>query len=192
MNKNQKRTLATLAALAITLAIVNASVFVYYPIKVSLSPVAPPIIFSEGSNANKDDLRGNNIEVSITEANTNLTITVHPTYQTTYYKNISVIRNLDISNNYHVYIKVVDTMSRGNLTSAYLIINKSKNNLVSVDLTSQKTEYIGLLNANSKWSVNLNIILTNFGTATYNQPPKVGDPTAEIQLIYSKTDETPP
>jgi len=190
MNKNQKRTLATLAALAITLAIVNASVFVYYPITVNLVPAAPPIIFVEGSNANTADLRNYNIKVSITEANTNLTITVHPTYQTTYYKNISEIKNLD-SNAYHVYIKVVDTMSGGNLTSAYLIINKS-GTLVSVDLKNTGLTYIGQLSSNSKWSVNLKIELTKFGAATYDRPPKVDDPTAKIQLIYSKTNETPP
>jgi len=92
-------------------------------------------------------------------------------------------------------------MSGGNLTSAYLIINISKNNLVSVDLMSSgpssTPQYIGLLNAignaGSEWSVNLNITLTNFGTgARYDRAPSIDDPTAKIQLIYSKTNETPP
>jgi len=56
MNKNQKRTLATLAALAITLAIVNASVFVYYQLNISLTSSKPAVYFVAGNNANQNDI----------------------------------------------------------------------------------------------------------------------------------------
>jgi len=188
-----------LIALAVALAIANASVFVYYTGTLTLQPVRPPIIFVEGSNARQPDLAGRTIIVTISDANTTLSITVHPTYQINYYKNITLIKNLD-GRAYHVYIKVKDPMGGGNLTSAYLIVNRS-GTLVPIDLTSggptSQPQYIGILNAGSQWTINLNFTLTNLGTArnnpnAYNQAPKITDAYAEIQLIYSPSTETPP
>jgi len=176
-----------LIALAVALAVANASVFVYYTGTLTLQSVKPPIIFAPGSNAGRADLgAGNTITVTISNANTTLSITVHPTYQTNYYKDLVRIVNQD-TQAYTVYIRVTDPLSGGNLTSATLIVNN-----VQVDLTATGTIKIGTLNAGSQWSVDLQLVLSNVGTGTYNQAPKIADPSAAIQLIYSPSTETPP
>jgi hypothetical protein len=87
MDVNAKKApIFLLLAISIASTAVFASVFVYYPVSIAATPQAPPIIFSSGSNSNANDLRGQQITVSISQANTSLSITVHPTYQTTYYK----------------------------------------------------------------------------------------------------------
>jgi len=188
MNKNQKRTLATLAALAITLAIVNASVFVYYPITVNLAPATPPIIFGEGSNANKADLYGN-IEVSITEANTSLTIKVHPTYQTTYYKDILRIKNQD-SKTYYIKIYVVDAFVDNKTKSAYLIIGSEQIDLGSTGLKPSSSWIT--INANTDLSVDLKLEIDTSG-GSYNSAPSLSDTQVTIKLIYSpQNSELPP
>ncbi|MDT7895223.1 MAG: hypothetical protein RQ855_03385, partial [Desulfurococcales archaeon] len=50
--------LSVALAIAIILSYAFASVFVYYPLTVNLSPVSPPIKFLAGSNANQSDLGG--------------------------------------------------------------------------------------------------------------------------------------
>ncbi|MGC9122145.1 MAG: hypothetical protein ACP5HP_04320, partial [Thermogladius sp.] len=58
------RRVLALVAVAVFTSIVFASVFVYYPVSVAVSPVSPPVYFAQGSNAGKDDLgQGNTIGV---------------------------------------------------------------------------------------------------------------------------------
>lgn len=42
---NTKRKLIALLAIATLVSIVNASVFVYYPINITITPQQPPIVF---------------------------------------------------------------------------------------------------------------------------------------------------
>jgi len=187
-----------LVALAVALAIANASVFVYYTGTINISTVPPPIIFAEGSNARQPDLAGNTIEVTISNANTTLSITVHPTYQTNYYKDLVRIVNQD-TRAYNVYINVTDPLSvggsvGGNLTSATLIVKDATTGttITTIDLTTTGTIPIGQLSRGSQWRVDLQLVLNNVGTGTYNQAPKITDASATIQLIYSPSTETPP
>ncbi len=53
---NTKRKLIALLAIATLVSIVNASVFVYYPINMTINPQQPPVVFVAGGNANGDDL----------------------------------------------------------------------------------------------------------------------------------------
>lgn len=113
---NSRRT-ALLAAAAVALApsisLVYANVFVYYPIQASLSPVNRPIYFdTSATNAGNPDIGGggnpyqtNKIEAVVSDGNTRLDITVHPTHRVTYYKNVAKILNTD-GKTYYVYIKV--------------------------------------------------------------------------------------
>jgi len=192
---NRKRLIA-LIGIAIAIAIINATVFVYYLMQINVSTVPPPIIFSLGSNANKPDLgTGNTIMASISNANTSLDITVHPTYQTNYYKDIARIVNLDTSKSYYIYVKVSDPLSPGgNLTSAKLIIRDAGGTVASIDIDSTSTTpiYVGSLSANSQWSIDLKLVLSNVGSGTYSQAPKITDNSAKIELIYSLAQETPP
>ena len=101
-----ERRLLALVSLAVFASIVFASVFVYYPASITVSPVSPPVQFAPGSNANQDDLGyGNKIAVSIGPNAASLAVTIHPTCQVTYYKNITVINNIG-SKTYYVYLRV--------------------------------------------------------------------------------------
>ncbi len=117
-------TSAILLALAATTSVAYASVFVFYPGQVNIYPVEPPVVFVGGDNANQTDLAGNTIEVYIGANSTSLTMNLHPTYQTTYYYNVSLINNTDPSNIYYVWVKVDSTnISAG--VSATLVLNAS-------------------------------------------------------------------
>jgi len=131
-NNGRKRRITTpLIALliAVVISIAFASVFVYYPMAVTLQPVSPPVYFDAGANSNQNDLGGsgtpytsNIISVSIGSNATYLTITVHPTYQVTYYKNVSIVYNND-GKSYKVCFRVNTPLS--NLppnSKAYLYI----------------------------------------------------------------------
>ena len=100
-----ERRLLALVSLAVFASIVFASVFVYYPATITVSPVKPPVVFIAGSNANGTDLLGNTITVNIGQNSTSLSVTIHPTYQLTYYKNVTIIKNVD-SRVYYVYLRV--------------------------------------------------------------------------------------
>jgi hypothetical protein len=115
-NNSRKRRITTpLIALliAVVISIAFASVFVYYPMAVTLQPVSPPVYFAAGTNSNQNDLgssggTSNTIYVSIGSNKTSLTITVHPTYQTAVYKSVARIVNGD-SKAYNVWIYIRDT-----------------------------------------------------------------------------------
>jgi len=108
-NEGRKRRIVTpLIALliAVVISIAFASVFVYYPMEVTLEPKSPPVYFDKGTNYNQDDLwSGNKISVLIGSNGGSLIVTVHPTYQTAVYKSVAKIVNRD-SKAYDVYINV--------------------------------------------------------------------------------------
>jgi len=190
MEKAKATPLFILLAASLAATAVFASVFVYYPATIHVSPVPPPVIFLEGSNANQRDLGGSNtIAVTILNANTSLSVTVHPTYQVTYYKNITVINNTDASNPYYIAFKVniPAPASDSNLQSANLIVRNDSNGqiLQTVDLKDTGTSSWILLNAGQHYSLDLNITYSA-GSNTYTQAPGK-DFIASIQLIYSPT-----
>jgi len=190
MEKAKATHLFILLAASLAATAVFASVFVYYPVQIQATPVAPPVIFSEGSNANQRDLGGSNtIAVTISNANTSLSVVVHPTYQITYYKNITVINNTDGSKSYYIAFKVNTPASDSSntLQSAYLIVEDSNGNTVqTVDLKQTATSNWIPLNAGQHYSLDLNITYSAGSDASYDRPPGSGF-TASIQLIYSPT-----
>jgi hypothetical protein len=185
-----ERKLIALLAVAALVSIVNASVFVYYPINLTISPQKPPIIFLLGNNADKDDLYGNNkIEVSTGNANTLLTITVHPTYQTNYYRNITVIKNQD-SKAYYFKIRVTDAFTDTKITNAKLRIYNSDRSIDEwVDLKSTgdtpSDSWLGPLNADERWFVDINITISEYEGSSPDSAPSLVDNSASLQLIYS-------
>jgi len=186
MDVNAKKApIFLLLAISLASTAVFASVFVYYPVSIAATPQAPPIIFSAGSNSNATDLGGKQITVSISDANTSLSITVHPTYQTTYYKNIAVINNVD-SKAYYVAFRVNSAASDTNLQSANLIIKDSSGNQIAIiNLMSTGTSNWYQVPAGAHYSVDLNITYSA-GSNTYNQAPGSGSGfAASLQLIYS-------
>ncbi|MGC8910427.1 MAG: hypothetical protein ACP5O5_07615, partial [Fervidicoccaceae archaeon] len=174
-------------------AAVFASVFVYYPVSFAATPTAPPVIFAEGSNAGGKDLYGTNtIGVTVSQANTSLSITVHPTYQTTYYKNITLIKNQDSSNAYYIAFRVNTAATDTNLQSAQLIIKDSSGNTkATIDLMTTSTSNWIDIPANSQYTVDLNITYTAGASSTYSSAPGSGF-IASLQLIYSTQNEPAP
>jgi len=149
------RKLAILALLAIGVAVANASVFVFYPITIGAQPASPPLKFYAGSNANQNDLSGT-ITVSLGDNGTSVDITVHPTYQYTYYHNITVVKNEGSS---ALYFKINVSNAISGLPTggkAYLIIRVGTSTH-TVDLTqtgAQPSNWIAL-NSGEKAEVDL-------------------------------------
>jgi hypothetical protein len=215
-NNGRKRRITTpLIALliAVVISIAFASVFVYYPMAVTLQPVQPPVYFAAGTNSNQSDLGGsgtpytsNNISVSIGSNATSLTITVHPTYQVTYYKNVSIVYNND-GKSYKVCFRVVNT----NLSSlppgskVYLYIysqngTRSLSNyptptpsgyLAQIDLTSTGTTCVPTtLDSNKLYEIDLYIYIPEGNNVGMTSGTTY---TANLLLIYTpQTSETPP
>jgi hypothetical protein len=180
---NTKRKLIALLAIATLISIVNASVFVYYPITLTISPQNPPVVFSSGSNSNKRDLWDKTITVSIDD-DTRLTIEVHPTLQRNYYYDIAKIENKD-TNTYYIKFRVTNPITDDRVDEAYLIINGDYNN--KIDLKSGGVQPNGWieLRDSGEFRVDLYIVLNSDGS---------GDITVGVDLIISTTEEsaTPP
>jgi hypothetical protein len=187
--------LALSVALAITiiLSYAFASVFVYYPITVSLQPVSPPIRFLDGSNANRDDLGGsgspyvsNTIGVTIGSDGANLALTLHPTKQHNYYKDVSRIENTD-GKAYYITIRVNTPASLPPGSEARLLIYDAPSGgtkVVDVSLRATGDTSPVSIPAGAVWRIDLHIYIPEDSTAS---------PTsASLQLIYSPSNEAPP
>jgi len=125
-----------LIALAIALAIVNASVFVYYPLTVSVQGTTAEVRFALGSNANQPDLAGTTITVALEGSyNTKATVAVHPTNEKTYYRNVLVIENHGVDRTYYAWINVTQAISSSSITAAYLYVKDGSGNILAkIDL----------------------------------------------------------
>ncbi|MEM0021653.1 MAG: hypothetical protein QW039_03315 [Fervidicoccaceae archaeon] len=180
---------ASLAATAIF-----ASVFVYYPVTAAATPTKPPIYFSLGSNANQNDLfygSGNKIAVTISDANTSLSINVHPTYQTNYYKNIANINNQD-TQAYYFAVRVNSAATDTNLQSASLIIRSGSTTVATINLMQTGTSSWYSISGSSSLSLDLQVTYSAGTGSSYSTSPGSGF-TASLQLIYSTTNsETAP
>jgi flagellar basal body-associated protein FliL len=199
-NNDRKRIIATpLIALlmAVVTSIAFASVFVYYPISVQVSAVGTPVKIGYGSNSNKPDLGSDNtIQVNVGEGNASLSIKIHPTYQVSYYKNISIITNTD-TKAYNICIRVVTPIAvpSGGFARLY-IYNKGATRSMSgfptpfptnyvsyIDLTTTEITCIGSLSG-SVYEIDL-YVYTPEGES-------LPSGTAELYLIYTPSGETPP
>lgn len=180
-------------SLGITLAltvVVFASVFVYYPLTVTATPTPPSVVFQPGSNAGQPDIGpGNTISVSIGANSTSASITIHPTYQENYYKNVTLIVNYD-SKAYNVYIVFTSVSNNLPAGSVVTLFVYSGNTLVkAIDITSPSTNTpisIGSLPAGSKWELDFYVKIpegTNINGASYSVTAK---------LVFTPSSETPP
>ena len=148
-NEGRKRRIITpLIALliAVVISIAFAAVFVYYPMTVTVSAVEPPILIGYGNNSNQNDLgynstlsSSNTILVSVGNNNASLSITIHPTYGVSYYKNISIITNTEIGGKtYNIYIRVVTPINLNQLTgSGSAVSGKSTNGVAKLYIYSK-------------------------------------------------------
>ena len=199
MNRRDIFIAAIAVTLILTISIAYANVFVYMPIEVKLQPVSPPVRFDLGSNANKPDLGpGNTITVNLDASNTSLDITIHPTFRVSYYKNISIVINTD-SKAYYLYFRVVTaaTLPSGGVAKLCIYPANATRSLsgwpdpdvpssvTCISLTSTNTSSPLTLNAGDKIEIDVYVKI----------PPAASLPSqtsAQIHLIYTPTQETPP
>lgn len=177
----------------ILVSVVFASVFVYYPVTVNVSPTTPPVVFSEGSNSRGKDLYGTTIEVTIDPTGTSASVTLHPTYQKTYYADILRIKNQDAGNAYYVRIKVAETILNGNLASAKLYLYDGSTLVGTIDLLTtqiQPNNWI-TLNAGGDLRIDFEFHYVTQGGNPNTPPP--GSGSILLELVYSGQNvETPP
>ena len=187
---NNKNALLPLVVWLMALAFVAASVFVYYPLSVTVSPVEPPIVFGLGSNANQSDLCGYNITVELGPKNTSAAITIHPTYETTYYKNVTIISNTD-TRAYNVSLRVVQAINfpPGSILELRIYAGGANRSAVrpiaTVNLTLMYTKYIGELSSSGRWEVDVRVHIPQ-GSSWPSSA------TAYLELIYTPSSERPP
>jgi len=192
-----KKRLYVLALLVAALAIANAAVFVYYPMSVTLQPSRPAVYFEPGSNANKPDVMygdGNTITVTVDSAGAQASITVHPTYQRTYYEDVLKITNQD-NQAYYVWLIIDDPISaEGNLTLAKLyVIDANGNTVNSIDLSQTGPVLVGQIPSGATWRIDLEFRITGYGSnGSPNQAPRLSDTTAALRLAYTPSSGTPP
>ena len=181
---NMRRKLIVLLAIATLVSIVNASVFVYYPINLKISPQQPPVVFIPGSNSDGTDLWGSTITVNIGGGGTNLSIEVHPTLQRNYYYDIVKIRNNDNNNAYYLKFRVISPISDERVSEAYLIIGGDYSEKIDLKQGGLQPSVWFTLSTSSELRVDLYLVLTGYTG---------GGITVEVDLIYSTTNtEVPP
>ena len=116
-----------LALLAMTATL--ASVFAYYPLTLQVVPTAPGVVFEPGSNADQPDIgEGKTITVTIGANKTSASITIHPTYQENYYKDVLQIVNNDDNamNVYIVFTSVSNTLPAGSTVKLFVYEEDTK------------------------------------------------------------------
>jgi hypothetical protein len=221
-NNDRKRRITTpLIALliAVVISIAFASVFVYYPMAVTLQPVRPPVVFDTGTNSNRNDLGGsdttsNTISVSIGSNKASLNITVHPTYQTAVYKNVAKIVNSDSSKAYNVWINIRWTNISITVSSLGSTFSQSASSDIEICFRSSSTSgkstsdfptpgYTGVIKCVSLQSTGQTYIGSLGANSEWEIDLYVYIPeganidgsttyTALIHLIYTPSGETPP
>jgi len=197
MEKAKATPLFILLAASLAATAVFASVFVYYPLNISLTPSKPAVYFIAGSNAGQNDIMygtGNKIIVSVDSAGAFAQITVHPTYQTTYYKDVLEITNQD-NQAYYVWLNVTNPITvGGNLTSAVLYVIDDVGNQHSVDLhLTTGPVLVGQISGGKTWRIDLEFQITGYGNnGSPSQAPILSDYSASLNLIYSPSNENPP
>jgi hypothetical protein len=193
--KKQALALSVALAIAIILSYAFASVFVYYPVTVNLSPVNPPIRFQPGSNANQNDLGGggspytsNTIGVVIGSDGASLELTLHPTRQHNYYMDVSRIVNTEGTASY-ITVRVTSAALLPSGSVARLLIYDAPSGgsiVADVDLleTGDTPTPPVSIPAGAVWRIDLHIYIP--------EGSFVSSTSAVIQLIYSPSSETPP
>jgi len=189
MNKirnHSKELIILTILLAVAVSVVNAAVFVYYPISITAEWKKPPVRFDTGSNAGKADL-SDTITVTPGDDGASVAIIVHPSRrQTTYYKNITLIINDDNKNYYYGFNVTQAFNPSGPIEEAVLIVRQLTGGdpIVTVDLKSTGPQGWGqTLSAGGAVRIDL-----RFKINTDTESAQ----TALVQLVYSPTYESLP
>jgi len=200
-----EKRIITLTLTLLVAAFATASVFTYYPFTLLVKPVSPPIIFEPGSNANQPDLGSDNtIKVDLGGSKASVEITIHPTYRTTYYKNVTLIHNVD-GRAYNVWLILADrTNNLPSGSKVWLIIFEKdasrdlqgypdpeppSGTVKTINLTAINTDepqQIGTLDSEDIWEIDFMVYIPEGTTITGVEE------TFSIHIVYTPSGETPP
>jgi hypothetical protein len=189
MDDTRRAVVLALAA-TIILSIAFSSVFVYYPITATIQPVTDtPVKLGYGSNAGRPDLSGT-ISVTIGSKNASATITIHPTYQVSYYRNITIIKNTD-NKAYKVMLNVSSTTMNDlptNSKAKLYVFSKGAGRSLSGWQTGSEPAY-GLEPASGSYITSLDLTMTS----TTSEFDLTAGAIVEIDiLIYIPEGTSPP
>jgi len=181
--------LIALVVAAATAVAVNAGIFAYRQMAASITVVQPVVVFDYGSNANQPDIgAGNIIAVVLGPNNVSATIAIHPTYQHTYYRNVTIVKNLDGAS-YYVAFRVVTPVTGwpAESTAKMIVYTSYDVKVAEVDLKQPYTTgWIGPLSAGDYYRI-------DFYTYYPEGYPLPSNTQVQVQLIYSpQNHEAPP
>ena len=177
--------LAVLLAAA-ALAAVSASVFVYYPVTASVSYTNPPIVLQGGTNANQTDLSGS-ISVTLGANKTSAQITLHPTYQTTWYHDVLRVVN-NAASTYYVMLKLGGGLQSVTGNVKIIVYDSAGNQVATID-TSTNALTTGWITLNAGDYLVIDVVFT------VNEGQQISGKTDTLTLnvIYStQNTESPP
>jgi len=186
---NKSRLITILAILAL-FALVGTATFVYLPGNVTLSPVNPPVEIRPGGNAGGADLAGNTITVTVGANKSSVSMTLHPTYQITYYHNVTVVKNIQPPNgdNYWFGINVSTPLNHPAIQAAWVKVFDSVGNfLFQADLTTAGLYGWPTALNDGQW-VRIDVVIV----IQEGQKLPAAPLTATFQIVYSPQNSVPP
>jgi len=178
---------AVILAILALLSLVGTAVFVYYPIQLTISPVSPPVFFGSGTNTNGTDLAGNTITVIIGPNATNTSITIHPTYERTYYHDVVRIVNPAVPGGDPYYIAIrVNNPLVGFQQANVKVYDNANNLLFTADLTAAGTYgWATLLPDNTQFRIDIELVIPS-------GQPLPATTTVTFELVYSPQNAVSP
>lgn len=132
--------------------------------------------------------------MTVGSAGASASLTLHPTYGKTYYKNVLEVVNQDTENAYTVYLRVTDPLSDTSVTSAKIYVYDATRTLkATLDLQASNDEASFTLPAEATYTLDVEIVISEDGGSPAS-PPRLTDGQAQFDLIYTTAgpNETPP
>lgn len=153
-----EKKLATMALSLLAASFIAASVFAYYPLTLTVQPTTPPVVFETGSNANQNDLGpSNTIVVSIGSNSTSATVTIHPTYQRTYYRDVLRIKNND-AKAYYVWLSL-ESVSNSLPPGSRVSLLVGSQNITLTSLSTGAKVQVGPISGSSTLTIDIEVYI---------------------------------
>ncbi|MEM1554631.1 MAG: hypothetical protein QXS51_05640 [Thermoproteota archaeon] len=173
IRKNVEGLIIITILVSLSISIVNAVAFVYYPTVIGFEE-GHTLLFKKGSNADMPDLE-DTIMIDL-EEHKGISVVVHPSRRgVTYYKDL--IRIVNVNTHVCKITFIVDTAFRDPIKEAYLILTDVSTSIVIGVIDLKKTGGIYnsiLLDAGSEARIDLRFIVSS---------DTEGSGTALIQVI---------
>ncbi|MEM4436876.1 MAG: hypothetical protein QXO22_08030 [Thermosphaera sp.] len=183
-----KRAVLLPTLVLIVSAVALAAVFAYYPLTLQIVPTPPGVVFEPGSNADKPDIGTENyITVETGDNGASASVTIHPTYQENYYKDVLRINNTDDNamNVYIVFTSVSNTLPADSIVKLFFYQGDTKvKELDITTLTVNQPYSVGQIPVGGTWQIDFYVFIPE-GTS-------ITEVKYEAKLVYTPSEETPP